>query len=467
MSLEIKDMLLIEEPTIQILKDEIMKISHWFVLPSFVMALCLEYFSDLKFGEVVKKLILILAFMSVFFTIHSEGVNLSFKASEEILKKVSPRNIFLRSWTEVKVKTKEDVSWNWLQKFAIPNINDLVGTALFVLSKVFIWILKLIYSTVYHLTYVFAPLTAILYFFPITRGSISGTIQSSLWCMLMPIVLVSILAIVGNSIQVPSKDGALAIISIDHIIWVFGVTLLILMTPVLTIGILRGGGVAMSGSAIGALMTNSAMKFVTSIPGSMAGIKSTSKVASKIGEKSLFRPSVKELLKKESNANNPMKEKLKQLNQKGGIRNPFKEPKGIDERLAKMGMTRGEAHSLSKISSRSNNEGKSGTNKTNGGNLKAPLEKQKQETFLFDKKYWNKITPEHREGIRDKYGIKSELPTPNKLYRPIPEHERRGPRSSSGSLDINQGTRKPETNKLSHTLARNLKKGERNEIRNI
>ena len=64
--------------------------------------------------------------------------------------------------------------------------------------------------------------------------------------MFMPIVLVSILAIVGNSIQVPAKDGALAIISIDHIIWIYGVTLLMLMTRILTIGILRGGGVALS-----------------------------------------------------------------------------------------------------------------------------------------------------------------------------------------------------------------------------
>src|SRR5437868_14262092 len=103
MSLAIREMLLIEEPTIQILKDEIMKISHWFVLPSFVIALCLEFFTDLRFGDVVKKLVLILAFMSVFYSIHSEGVDLSFKASEEILRKVSPRNIFLRSWTEVKV----------------------------------------------------------------------------------------------------------------------------------------------------------------------------------------------------------------------------------------------------------------------------------------------------------------------------------------------------------------------------
>lgn len=266
MSLAIKDMLLIEEPTVQILKDELMNVSRWFVLPSFVIALCLEYFGELKFNDVIKKLILILAFIGAFYTFHKTGVDLSFKASEEILRKVSPRNIFLRSWAEVKVKTTDNSSWNILQKFAIPNINDLLGTSFFLLSKVFIWILKLIYSTVYHLTYVFAPLTAILYFFPITRNSISGTIQSSLWCMLMPIVLVSILAIVGNSIQSPAQNGSLSIVSIDQILWLFGVTLILLMSPLLTLGILRGGGVAMSGSAIGVMMTSAGMKFITSLP---------------------------------------------------------------------------------------------------------------------------------------------------------------------------------------------------------
>jgi hypothetical protein len=44
-------------------------------------------------------------------------------------------------------------------------------------------------------------------------------------------------------------------------------------------------------------------------------------------------------LKKESDANNPTKEKLKQLNQQGEFRNPFRKSEGIDERLSKMGMT--------------------------------------------------------------------------------------------------------------------------------
>jgi len=460
MGLAIKDMLLIEEPTIQLLKDEIMNYSHWFILPSFVFALCLEYFTDLKFGEVIKKLILILTFMSVFYTVHTAGVDLSFKASEEILKKVSPKNIFLRSWTEVKVKTKDSANWNWIQKFAIPNINDLIGTALFILSKIFIWILKLIYSTVYHLTYVFAPLTALLFFFPITRGSIAGTIQSSLWCMFMPIVLVSILAIVGNSIQIPAKEGSLAIISIDHIIWIFGVTILMLMSPILTIGILRGGGVALSGSAIGAMMTNSTMKILKAAPSVAGGIKTTATKSTALGSKALFEPPIRDILKRES-INQPNKEKMAKLNELGGLRTPFRTEKSLDERLAKVGMTREEASSLSKITIKTDT--KVQANKTSSS---AQANRQPQQTFLYDKAFWNKISPEHKASIISKYGIEGSKPIANKLYKPLKFSKEHG--VNQPTLSNKQSWANSKQPKLKEkSQFKNSSKGNKNEIRNI
>lgn len=462
MSLLIKSMLLIEEPTVKILKDELMKVSNWFVLPSFIFALCLEFFTELKFIEVVKKLILVLVFMGAFYSVHTTGVELSLKASEEILKKVSPQNIFLKKWTEVKVKTKEDTSWNMLQKFSIPNINDLIGTTLFLLSKVFIWILKLIYSTVYHLTYVFAPITAVLYFFPVTRGAISGTIQSSLWCMIMPIVLVSILAIVGNSIQTPAHDGNLAIVSIDHILWLFGVTLLLLMSPVLTIGILRGGGVALSGSAIGMMMTNSAMKVLRAAPFVASGVKATTKSAGKIGSKAIFEPSVRELLKKEK-GNNPENEKFKQLDEKGGIRNPFKAPKSIDERLDKIGISKNEAITLSRIPVSNSIGKKGGSHNQFKANPNQSQAKQSPETFLFDKNFWNNISPEHREGIRVKYGIKNETPIPNKLYHPVTSSKSASTRSNQNDLKATSQPM-PKSSKAPQRLQHNHKNGARNEI---
>jgi hypothetical protein len=265
-------MLLIEDPSILVIKDAMTRIAGWFVLPAFVLALAWEYFNEFNFVEVVKKLILVLVFIGAFYSIHKEGVELSLKYSDELLKEISPRNVFLRRWGEVKIKTTEDktsqkTGWSIVESFVVPNLNDLMGTALFLMSKLSIWILKLVYSTVYHLTYIFAPLTAILYFFPLSKGSIFGSILSSFWCMLLPFVLVAILALVGNSMQTTAGKGDFIFSSMDQILWLFGVTLLIATTPIITLGLLKGGGIAMSGVAAGALATNSASKFASAIPG--------------------------------------------------------------------------------------------------------------------------------------------------------------------------------------------------------
>ncbi len=465
-------MLLIDEPTILVIKNAMAKISYWFVLPSFIIALCWEYFNEFKFGEVIKKLILVLAFMGVFYPIHKEGVELSLQSSGELLKEISPNNLFLKKWTDIKVRTKEDkmsnaTGWGTIERFIVPNLNDLIGTFFFLLSKLLIWILKLIYSTVYHLTYVFAPLSAILYFFPIANASLRGTLISSLWCMILPFVLVAILAIVGNSFQSNAMNGEIVISSMDQILWLFGITLLIAATPVFTLGLLKGSGMAMAGTATTILMSSAATKVATAMPIAFNQLRT----AGRFGKKALFEPSIREMLKKE-NQNSSFSKKLKQLDQKGGLRNPFKGPTNLEERLSKAGMTKDEAQSLSKMPSQNesvSNKGKSPSeiNNSKAVNLKERTPKQEQETFIFDKSYWNKITPEHRDGIRTKYGIKSDLPTPNKLYHPASHLNRLKQKQPISEMRLSRKFRNSEPFNRNSFPTRTMKQGEANETRNI
>jgi len=468
------EMLLIDEPTILVVKNAIAKISYWFVLPSFIIALCWEYFNEFKFGEVVKKLILVLAFMGVFYPIHKEGVELSLQSSGELLKEISPNNLFLKKWTQIKVRTNEDkmsktTGWGTIDRFIVPNLNDLIGTFFFLLSKVLIWILKLIYSSVYHLTYVFAPLSAILYFFPIANASLRGTIISSLWCMILPYVLVSILAIVGNSFQANAANGEMVMSSMDQILWLFGVTLLIAASPVFTLGLLKGSGMAMAGTATALLMNSAATKIATALPIAFNQLRS----AGRFGKNAILEPSIRELLRKEYKNSNHSN-KLNQLDKKGGLKNPFKNTTSLDERLIRAGMTKDEAKALSKIptqnssdSNRSNTKNESRTSSKESP--KSNFQKQDQETFKFDKSYWNKITPEHRDGIRTKYGITGDMPTPNKLYHPISRA------SGLNKPNINRDNlRTPyrnanliKKNNASTILNRNKNEGAMNESRNI
>lgn len=261
----IRSMLLLDEPNISGLRLGIESYSKVFLSVVFVGAISWEFLTGMKFLEVVKNLVLTLVFMGCFYGFHTKAVDLSFKASEELLREVSPRNIFLKKWNEVKVKPTEKSKGNFIDKMVIPNLNDLLGTALFLMSKVCILILKLIYTTVYYFTFIFAPITAVLSFLPVSKHSMAGTITSSLWCILLPFVLVVFLALVGNSVQMPAENGQLAVSSMDQLIWIFGITLPMLLAPSFTYSLIKGS-VASTADAVGVKMTGIGAKALVSLP---------------------------------------------------------------------------------------------------------------------------------------------------------------------------------------------------------
>lgn len=306
----LKEMLLIEDPSVFKLYSEMMNLAGYFLAPVFTIALILEYFGDLNFGLVVKKLVVIAVFMGAFYQFHTKAVELSLESASYTLKKVSPRNLFVKKWFEIKVRTKQDKGWNFIEKFAVPNLNDLLATAFFLLAKVFIWLLKLIYSTVYHLTYVFSGITAILYFLGWTKDALKGTIQASLWCMILPFVIVAILSFVGNSFDHSAIRGELVGSQMDTIIWLFGVTLLLLISPLIAQGMIKGDGVHSAGSKVGSMLISSGVKTMAVLP---AMGKLTERVTGK--SFSSFGSTAKSL--KQQGANN-LKESHKDSNSNQG-----------------------------------------------------------------------------------------------------------------------------------------------------
>lgn len=255
-------MLLIEEPSVFILYKEMTDIATLLIGPLFLVGLILEYFSNYEFIEVVKKLFLITLFIGSFYHIHTKAVELSLTSASETLQRVSPDNIFQRRWTESRTSTKTDSSWGWARSFFVPNVNELIGTTLFVISQILLWVLKLIYSTVYHLTYVFSGITAVLLFMGWTRDALKGTIQASIWCILQPYVVVALLALVGNSINANTDSGGLAVTSLDSLIWLFGITILLLASPLMTYGMVKGEGIHSFGAKVGAMSAMGAQKMV-------------------------------------------------------------------------------------------------------------------------------------------------------------------------------------------------------------
>jgi len=247
----LQELLLIEAPAVKQLYTKLNEIAQYFVPPMFIVGIVLEFFTEMKFLDVLKKLLLVIVFMNFFYSFHTYSSRASLKASTQILHEVSPNNLFVRQWIGPKVETQEKSTWGWIKSIVVPNLNDLVGTTLYVMCQVFLWLLKLIYSTVFHLTYVFSGLTAILFFMGWTKDALKGTVQASIWCIVFPLVVVAILALVGGSISQDAQNGHFVAGDIDQLIWLFGITLLLLFSPAMAYGMVKGDGIHAFGGKLG------------------------------------------------------------------------------------------------------------------------------------------------------------------------------------------------------------------------
>lgn len=256
----IKSFLLIENTSLYELFLELKEISYYFLLPLFTISLSIEYLTNFEFEKVLKKLIISALFLSSFYQIHETLSFEGLKFSENLVKKVNPDHFILKDWKRVNIKTKDNKNWNFFEKLLIPEINDLVVTSFFVLSKIFLFFLKLIYSTVFHFTYIFSPIGALLYLFDVTEGSLKGFILSSLWSFLMPIILAVMLCMIGNTLKKDAINGEMTLLNIESLIWLFGISFLLLLTPVITLGVLSSSGISSYSSLFGSKILSSSLQ---------------------------------------------------------------------------------------------------------------------------------------------------------------------------------------------------------------
>lgn len=224
----------------------------------------------------------------MFFTnIHIYVSREALSFSSKLIKDHAPNHFILKKWYQTKIKPKRRTQEKYkggfldLLKIKVADItifDDLIAHAMFILSHIFLFFLKLIFSTVFHLTYILAPIGALLFLFDITEGSLRGFITSSIWCTLMPLVLVCILLIVGDTFH--AKDSTIS--HIDSLIWLFGITFLLVLTPVITLGLISSSGISSYSSLFGSKMLSQTLT-------SYALIKSTAAKGNLYGRKALYK----------------------------------------------------------------------------------------------------------------------------------------------------------------------------------
>jgi len=184
---------------------------------------------------------------------------------------------------------------------------------------------------------------------------------------------------------------------------------------VIAYGLIRGDGIHSFGSKMGSLVVASGMKAMSLYPMLAAGMTRTSGGLGKLSSKALLEPSIKELLQGE----NPDLKKMQELNKKGGLKNPLKPHRPLEDRLQELGLTKDEAMKLARLPSGTNDQNKNGSNSQRNQKSKNKENSREKNSFQFDPKYWNGITPEHREGIKRKYGITGDVPSRDLIHYPV------------------------------------------------
>jgi hypothetical protein len=265
----VKDMLLIEGTEAQGLYKELTSIATLFIGPMFITSLVIQFFGEYDFFKVIKKLLIISIMMTSFYTLHTKSVDISMEVANKTFRKVSPKNIFRKKWYRATLskKTKKSGStWELVKGFVTPALNDLIASSFFVTSSIFMSLLKYIYTSIYHLTYIFAGFSALLYFWGITEGALWGMVKSSLWCVLLPVVFISVLSLIGNTLELKAASGINIFSEIETIIWLFCVSLMLLMCPLITWKLVNSEGIAASAPQMGAISILAGSKALNNAP---------------------------------------------------------------------------------------------------------------------------------------------------------------------------------------------------------
>lgn len=240
----LKNLLLISNPKVLGLSEYLSHAALLFIMPAFYIGMIAEYFTNFDFKSVAKRAIVAFLAIKLFLPIHVEAVDLSLSASSKLLGQYSSHNKFLTAYQNAsKVSNSNGGVWERLRSIVSIITNDPIVVFIFLLSYTSFFLLTQLYSLIYHLAIALFGFCAVLSIFPITSRSLTGAVYTSLWCVLMPFVVMIVLALIGDSDAFLKGYSGGIVQNLESLIQLLVMTILLLLTPVITTKIMNGTGI--------------------------------------------------------------------------------------------------------------------------------------------------------------------------------------------------------------------------------
>jgi hypothetical protein len=188
-----------------------------FLLPVFIISLVIEFFGGMDFKGVVLRLFTALILISFFKPVHFGAKKLGFEVSKSITKHFGGVNKILSGWSRARRnrdlrKSKKEIGiWEYYKTTVMRFPTDAILTLLWAFNLISLFVVKLLYSLVFHFTYAFIPVIALISIIPPFKGAIIGPIRALVWVFLVPVLASSLIAIAGDVISPANfKDGYVA-----------------------------------------------------------------------------------------------------------------------------------------------------------------------------------------------------------------------------------------------------------------
>jgi hypothetical protein len=282
------ELLLIESPKLVQMTASLNGILMKFIPAIFTFAIVIEYFNGMNWGTLVKRLFISTFILAFYTSAHIEFIKGAITIAEKGILSKTNGNVDasyfkmnkkdLRNIEEVKnretkrAKKNESFGKSLLTKFTIvPRgalyisilykywFKSLTDRALPDFTTLFVWIsflfVKLLFSAVYHMTYVFAGIVALLYLFEFGAKSLTGMLVSTIWCMIMPMVVCASIFFLRESIGGTATSGG----GIGNIALVIVSSAFFLFTPYIALKLIQGGGVVSGIAQFGNMISAGAL----------------------------------------------------------------------------------------------------------------------------------------------------------------------------------------------------------------
>ena len=157
---------------------------------------------------------------------------------------------------------KSKGAWKWIKYNLLlgPEINTLITLFFVLVSKLLLLLSKAIYTVTHNINYGLIAIPSVLCILPQFRGSLSGALKTTAWCVTMPFVVLFLLMILSWELTHDVGNP------LDHMAVMFCFLIMLVLSGAISWGLLSGTGVmgaaAIGGTILGAKMASMSTRAV-------------------------------------------------------------------------------------------------------------------------------------------------------------------------------------------------------------